>query len=146
MLQLNKLEKVIGKRKRVGRGRSCGRFCGRGEGGQKSRTGSSGELKASFEGGQMPLVRRLPRRGFTNFAKKSFKIVNLKDLEIKFADGEVVSKDTLQEKGLIKGRGKFFVKILGNGSLTKKLTIQVSAISASASEAIQKAGGLVELQ
>ena len=146
MLQLNKLEKITSKRKRVGRGRAHGRFCGRGQEGQKSRTGSTGELKASFEGGQMPLVRRLPRRGFTNFAKKSFKIVNLKDLENKFADGEVVSKDALQEKGLIKGKGKFFIKVLGNGSLTKKLTIQVSAVSASASEAIQKAGGSVELQ
>jgi large subunit ribosomal protein L15 len=142
---LHKLEKTTDKKKRVGRGGKRGRYCGRGKEGQKSRTGSGKEIKASFEGGQMPLVRRIPRRGFNNVFKKEFAVVNLRDLEIHFASGDVVSEVTLREKGLVKGRKITLVKILGSGTLSKKLTVQVNAISAFAAEAIQNAGGSFQL-
>lgn len=145
MLQLNNLEKLTKKRKRVGRGGDRGGHSGRGKDGQKARTGSTSELKPSFEGGQMPLVRRIPRRGFNNFSKKLFKLVNLDDLESRFAAGETVNEASLREKGLIKGKGNFLIKVLGNGSLTKTLTVQVDAASESASQAIQKAGGAIQL-
>ncbi len=142
---LNNLEKIVEKRKRVGRGGKRGRYSGRGKEGQKSRTGSTSEIKAYFEGGQMPLVRRIPRRGFTNPFKREFKLVNLADLESSFANGETVTKDTLCAKGLVKGKGAYLIKVLGTGALTKKLTVNVNAISQTASEAIQKAGGSVQL-
>lgn len=142
---LHKLEKTTEKKKRVGRGGKRGRYCGRGKGGQKSRTGSGKELKASFEGGQMPLVRRIPRRGFTNVFKKEFAIINLRDLEVHFLSGDVVSEVTLREKGLVKGHKVALVKILGSGTLSKKLTVQANAVSASAAEAIQNAGGSFQL-
>ena len=145
MLQLNTLEKLTEKRKRVGRGGKRGRYAGRGKEGQKSRTGSTSEIKAFFEGGQMPLVRRIPRRGFVNPFKTEFKIVNLKDLETKFSDGDVVNKEVLFQKGLLKGNDDFRIKILGTGSLTKKLAVMVNAVSKSALQAIQKAGGSVTL-
>lgn len=145
MLQLNKLEKLTKKRKRVGRGGKRGRYAGRGKEGQKSRTGSTSEIKAFFEGGQMPLVRRIPRRGFNNPFKKIFKLVNLCDLDAKFSDGETVNKDSLCQKGLIKGNGAYLIKVLGNGTLTKRLSLDVNAVSQSAAEAIQKAGGSIQL-
>lgn len=145
MLQLNKLEKITQRRKRVGRGGKRGRYCGRGKEGQKSRTGSTSEITAFFEGGQMPLVRRIPRRGFTNVFKRDVRAVNLKDLEKKFAAGETVNLESLKQKGLVKGSTAFFVKVLGTGNLTKKLTVNVNAVSESASQAIQKAGGSVQL-
>lgn len=145
MLQLNKLEKLTEKRKRVGRGGKRGRYSGRGKEGQKSRTGSTSEITAYFEGGQMPLVRRIPRRGFTNIFKKEFNVVNLRDLETKFASGDTVNQESLKEKGLVKGNRNCFIKILGTGVLSKKLTVVVDAISESASQAIQKAGGAVQL-
>lgn len=145
MLQLNKLEKLTKKRKRVGRGGKRGRYAGRGKEGQKSRTGSTSEIKAFFEGGQMPLVRRIPRRGFNNPFKKVFKLVNLVDLEARFSDGEVVSKESLTQKGLVKGNGVYLIKVLGTGTLTKKLALNVNAVSQSAAQAIQKAGGSVQL-
>jgi large subunit ribosomal protein L15 len=145
MLQLNKLEKLTEKRKRVGRGGKRGRYSGRGKEGQRSRTGSRSEISAFFEGGQMPLVRRIPRRGFTNVLRREVKPVNLRDIEAKFATGDVVDMGTLREKGLIKGKGNFLVKVLGTGTLTKKLTVNVNAVSESASQAITKAGGVVQL-
>jgi len=145
MLQLNKLEKLTQKRKRVGRGGDRGGYSGRGREGQKCRTGSTSEIKASFEGGQKPLVLRIPRRGFNNIFKKEYKLVNLVDLENKFTAGETVNSNTLREKGLLKGKGEFLIKLLGNGTITKKLTIHVHAASASAAEAVQKAGGVVQL-
>lgn len=145
MLQLNNLEKITQRRKRVGRGGKRGRYAGRGKEGQKSRTGSSSEIGAFFEGGQMPLVRRVPRRGFNNPLKKDVRLVNLKDLERVFGSGETVTKESLKEKGLIKGKGTFFVKVLGTGSLTKKLIIKVHAVSESAAQAIEKAGGSIQL-
>jgi len=145
MFRLDKLESVSKKRKRIGRGGDRGGTSGKGHKGQKSRSGASYELKGWFEGGQMPLTRRLPRRGFTNRFKKDVKVVSLKDLEKNFFAGEQVNRETLREKGLIKGKGKFFVKVLANGRLTKGLTVQVDAFSKSAIQAIQKVGGKAEL-
>jgi large subunit ribosomal protein L15 len=104
MLRLDSLQKITKKRKRVGRGGDRGGYSGRGCDGQKGRTGSTGEIKAFFEGGQMPLVRRIPRRGFNNVFKKIYKLINISDLETKFASGETVNQETLRQKGLIKGR------------------------------------------
>ena len=142
---LHKLVKTTKNRKRVGRGGKRGRHCGRGKGGQKSRTGSTSEITAFFEGGQMPLVRRIPRRGFTNVFKKEFALVNLCDLELRYETGDVVNEATLREKGLIKGKSVTLIKVLGNGTLTKKLTVHVHAMSGTAVQAIQNAGGSFQL-
>ena len=115
--------------------------------GQKARSG--GKTYAGFEGGQMPLYRRLAHRGFSNYPfKKSFQIVNLCQIDKCYSDGETVDELSLSVKGLIKGRKKgevfsadFPVKILGNGDFTKKLVFKIAAVSASAKEKIQKAGG-----
>ena len=131
------------RRRRVGNGESSGlgKTCGKGHKGQKSRAGAS--VRPNFEGGQMPIFRRLPKKGFNNARfKTKVAIVNVKDLEEKFDDGETVSEETLREKGLVKGRCDA-VKILGNGELTKKLTVQAGKVSASALEKIAKAGGSV---
>ncbi len=145
MLRLNELEKLTKKRKRVGRGGKRGRYSGHGRGGQKSRTGSSSELRASFEGGQMPLIRRVPRRGFTNVFKIEYKVVNLQELETKFSNGDTVNQESLRQKGIVKGDRNCRIKVLGTGTLTKKLVVTISAISATASQAIQNAGGSVQL-
>jgi large subunit ribosomal protein L15 len=137
------------KKKMLGRGQGSGRgtTSGKGNKGQKARSG--GKTYVGFEGGQMPLYRRLAQRGFSNHPfKKTFQIVNLSDLDKRFSDGETVDDVSLFDKGLIKGRKKsgafeadFPVKILGNGELTKKLNVMIGIISASAREKIQKAGG-----
>ena len=148
------------KRKRIlGRGQGSGRgtTAGKGNKGQKARSG--GKTYVGFEGGQMPLYRRLAHRGFSNYPfKKSFQIVNLGEIEKRFNDGDTVDENSLFDKGLIKGSKKggslkinIPVKILGNGDLTKKLTFKigadngaasaVSAVSGSAKEKIQKSGG-----
>lgn len=145
MLQLNNLEKLVSKRKRVGRGGKWGTSCGRGKGGQKSRTGSNSDIKAPFEGGQMPLSRRLPQRGFTNVFKKEFVIINLAELEIRFNNGDEVNANSLREKGLLKGKKSCAVKILGVGALSKKLVVNADAFSGSAREAIEKVGGKAQL-
>lgn len=145
MLQLNNLESTSKKRKRIGRGGDRGGTSCRGHKGQKARSGVSGELKPFFEGGQMSLTRRLPKRGFINSFKKEVLIINLKDLELKFNNDEIVNKKTLLEKNLIKGKRKFLIKILGNGQLNKKLTVKADLFSKSAVEAIQNAGGKVEV-
>jgi large subunit ribosomal protein L15 len=131
-------------RKRIGRGPGSGqgKTAGKGHKGQKSRSGYS--RRYGFEGGQMPLVRRLPKRGFFNIFKVEFQVVNLRDLDRVFADGETVSVETLVEKGLVRG-GKKPVKVLGEGELTKKLTVQVQKFSASAKAGIEKAGGRCEV-
>jgi len=132
------------KKKRVGRGPGSGwgKTCGKGHKGQNSRSG--GGVPASFEGGQMPLIRRLPKRGFKNPFSKEYNIVNLSILDKKFNDGEVVEMKTLVEKGIIK---KILdgVKVLGNGEITKKLIFKVDKVSNSAKEKIQKAGGTIEI-
>ena len=131
------------RRRRVGRGESSGlgKTCGKGHKGQKSRSGAS--IRPGFEGGQMPMMRRLPKKGFNNAQfKTQYAIVNLSDLEAKFADGDTVSEETLRACGLVKGVCDG-IKVLGNGDLTKKLTIDVDKISASAKEKVEKAGGSV---
>jgi large subunit ribosomal protein L15 len=130
-------------RKRIGRGPGSGKgkTAGRGHKGQKSRSGYS--RRYGFEGGQMPLVRRIPKRGFTNIFRVEFQVVNLRDLERVFADGDTVSVETLVEKGLVRGRKP--VKVLGDGELKKKLTVQVQKFSASAKAGIEKAGGRCEV-
>ncbi|MDR2159432.1 MAG: 50S ribosomal protein L15 [Treponema sp.] len=131
------------KRKRiVGRGQGSGRgtTAGKGNKGQKSRSG--GKTYAGFEGGQMPLFRRLAHRGFSNHPfRKEYQVINLVEIEKKYEDSETVDIVSLVRKGLVKK--KVPVKILGNGALTKKLTFRVAAISASAREKAEKAGGTV---
>ncbi len=131
-------------RKRVGRGPGSGngKTAGKGHKGQKSRSGYS--RRYGFEGGQMPLVRRLPKRGFTNIYRVEFQVVNLRDLERVFADGDTVSPETLVEKGLARG-GKRLVKVLGDGKLQKKLIVKVHKFSTSARAGIESAGGSCEV-
>ena len=131
-------------RKRIGRGpgSGTGKTAGRGHKGQKSRSGYS--RRYGFEGGQMPLVRRIPKRGFTNIFRVEFQVVNLRDLDRVFSEGATVSVEALVEKGLVRG-GKRPVKVLGDGELTKKLTVQVHKFSASAKAGIEKAGGSCEV-
>jgi large subunit ribosomal protein L15 len=132
------------KRKVVGRGQGCGRGCtsGRGSNGQKSRSGYS--MKVGFEGGQMPLARRIPKRGFNNFQyEKAFQIVNIRDLE-RFKESDVIDYDFLLAQGLVNRKVKY-VKLLGKGELTKKLNIKVHRASKQAVAAVEKAGGKVEI-
>jgi large subunit ribosomal protein L15 len=131
------------KRKRiVGRGQGSGRgtTAGKGNKGQQSRSG--GKTYVGFEGGQMPLYRRLAHRGFSNYPfKKEYQVINLTEIQNSYADGETVSIQSLVLKGLVKGAVP--VKILGGGELTKKLNFEVEALSASAKEKIEKAGGTI---
>lgn len=139
MLQLDKLTKITEKTKRKGRGGDRGGTSGRGNKGQRARTGGTHELGPLFEGGQMPLSRRIPRRGFTNAEfRKEYAVINLSDLESKFKAGEEVTPELLREKRLVKGDR---VKVLGSGSLSKKLTVYADAFSQSAMQAIVNAGG-----
>jgi large subunit ribosomal protein L15 len=131
------------KRNIVGRGRSSGngKTSGRGSNGQNSRSG--GGVRIGFEGGQMPIYRRVAARGFSNYPfKKEFVAVNVASLEKVFASGETVNLETLVKKGLIK-KTETMVKLLGQGELKKKLTVSLAAISVSAREKIEKAGGTV---
>jgi large subunit ribosomal protein L15 len=126
-------------KKRLGRGPGSGhgKTSGRGEKGQKSRSGYAS--KRGFEGGQMPLHRRIPKRGFTNIFKKEHAVVNLSDLE-RFDNGATIDESTLRQAGLVKGQVDG-VKILGNGNLSKKLTVHATKFSATAREKIEAAGG-----
>lgn len=133
------------RRKRVGCGESSGhgKTSGRGHKGQKARSG--GAVRPGFEGGQMPLHRRLPKKGFSNAQfRKKIASVNVGDLDARFEDGAVVNEQTLREVGLI-SRVCDGVKILGDGVVEHKLTVQVDRISASAKEKIEQAGGTVSL-
>ncbi len=142
MLQLSNLVKLSKKRKRVGRGGSRGGTSGKGHKGQKART--SGNVPARFEGGQMSMSRRIPKRGFTNYLfKKEYELVTLEQLESLFQDGQIITKAMLLETGCVK-KG-ILVKILADGSLNKKLTIEVDACSKTAQEAIERVGGAVKL-
>lgn len=143
-MKLNNLKPNEGSRKvrnRVGRGTSSGngKTAGRGQKGQKAR----GKVRLGFEGGQMPLFRRMPKRGFNNISRKEYAIVNLDQLN-KFDDGAEVSINDLTEDGIIKNT-KDGVKILGNGELNKKLTVKANKFSASAKEAIEAKGGQAEV-
>ena len=128
-------------RKGRGNGSGNGKTGGRGQKGQWARSG--GGVRVGFEGGQMPLTRRIPKRGFHNIFAKTLEAVNVSALE-KFEDGAVVDAKALLEKGIL-SKCEYGVKILGNGSLTKKLTVQASAFSASAKEKIEAAGGKAEV-
>ena len=128
-------------RKRVGRGpgSGTGKTAGKGHKGQKARSG--GNVRPGFEGGQMPLYRRIAARGFSNYPfKKVYKVVNVAELNEKYSDGEKVNLETLVEKRIIKKNDKF-VKLLGNGELTKKLEVALEKVSGSAKEKVEKAGG-----
>jgi len=145
-MKLSELTSNIGsrhKQKRVGRGPGSGHggtSC-RGNKGQRSRSG--GGVRLGFEGGQMPLIRRLPKRGFTRIFKEEYNVVNLRSLEEKFNDNEEVTPSTLREKGLVKR--ELPIKILGSGEITKKLKVKVDGFSKNAREKILKAGGTVEI-
>ena len=123
-----------------GHGSGNGKTAGKGHKGQKARSGAP---RPGFEGGQMPLYRRLPKRGFTNRNTKDIVSINITELN-RFEDGAVVTIETLVENGVIKNP-KDGVKILGNGELTKKLTVKANAFSASAAEKIQALGGTTEV-
>jgi len=131
------------KKRIVGRGSSSGRgtTAGRGNKGQQSRSG--GKVYVGFEGGQMPLYRRIAKRGFSNYPfRKDYEVFNLSDIEIRFENGETVNRESLVMKGLLK-KVSALVKVLGDGDLTKKLTVDVDKVSASAKEKIEKVGGTV---
>ncbi|MFC5050094.1 50S ribosomal protein L15 [Rubritalea spongiae] len=129
--------------KRLGKGESSGlgKTSGKGHKGQKARSGSG--VRVGFEGGQMPIHRRLPKRGFNNvrFADKVV-VINTAHLQKFFEEGDTVNEESLRAKGLVKGAFDQ-IKVLGNGDLSKKLTVSVDALSASAKEKIEKAGGSV---
>ena len=130
--------------KRIGRGHGSGngKTAGKGHKGQKARSGRG--MQIGFEGGQMPLQRRVPKRGFNNHFRKVYSIVNLSVLE-GFEANSVVDMQILNEKGLIKVvKGSIGLKVLGNGTLTKALTVKAASFSASAKDAIEKAGGKIE--
>jgi large subunit ribosomal protein L15 len=134
------------KPKRVGRGSSSGlgSTAGKGNKGQQSRSG--GKTYVGFEGGQMPLYRRIARKGFSNYPfKKEYVCINVEQLEAKFNDGETVDKTSLIEKGFISSKNASLVKVLGNGEVSKKLTVVVDKVSESAKAKIEKAGGSVSL-
>ena len=128
-------------RKGRGPGTGNGKTGGRGHKGQKARSG--GGVSVSFEGGQMPLARRLPKRGFNNIFAKRLEAINVASLN-KFEDGATVNVCDLLEKGIL-SKCEYGVKVLGNGSLTKKLTVRATAFSASAKEKIEAAGGKAEV-
>ncbi|NLN15380.1 MAG: 50S ribosomal protein L15 [Tissierellia bacterium] len=132
-------------RKRVGRGigSGLGKTSGRGHKGQNARSG--GGVRPGFEGGQLPLFRRLPKRGFTNIFAKEYAIINIEDLNV-FEDDTVVTPELLFEAGLVKkGKAVDGIKVLGNGEITKKLTVKAHKFSKSATEKIEAVGGKVEV-
>lgn len=128
-------------RKGRGAGSGNGKTAGKGHKGQKARSGCS--IRPGFEGGQMPLQRRIPKRGFNNIFATKYATVNVSDLD-RFEDGATVNAETLKEIGLVKN-ALDGVKILGNGEIAKKLNVSVKAYSASAKEKIEKAGGKAEV-
>ena len=132
----------VGKRKGRGAGTGNGKTAGRGHKGQKARSG--GGVRVGFEGGQMPLARRVPKRGFNNIFAKPLEIINLSALNA-FNDGETVTAQALLEKGIL-SKCTYGYKVLGNGKITKKLTVEASAFSKSAQEAIEAAGGKAEVR
>ena len=131
----------VAKRKGRGIGTGNGKTGGRGHKGQKARSG--GGVRVGFEGGQMPLARRIPKRGFNNIFAKPLEAVNVSAPEV-FEDGAVVDANVLLAKGIL-SKCQYGVKILGNGELTKKLTVKAAAFSASAKEKIEAVGGKAEV-
>lgn len=144
-MKLNELQASEGSRSartRKGRGRSAGKgkTSGRGQKGQKAR----GKVRLGFEGGQMPLYRRIPKRGFTNINRKEYAVVNLATLEERFDDGAEITPTVLVEAGIVKNELNG-IKILGEGKLTKKLTVKANKFSKTAVSAIETAGGKTEV-
>lgn len=145
-MRLDELQPTEGSKfsaKRVGRGIGSGngKTAGKGHKGQNARSG--GGVRPGFEGGQMPLYRRLPKRGFNNIFAKQYVTINVADLE-RFEDGTVVTAELLKESGVV-SKVLDGIKILGRGELTKKLEVKVAKFSASAAEKIEKAGGKAEV-
>ena len=145
-MKLHELNAPAGARKAVTRkGRGAGSGNGKTAGyGHKGQLARSGHKPAYFEGGQMPLVRRLPKRGFTNIFGKQYAVINVGDLEKKFESGAVVDTEAVIASGLIK-KPLSGIKVLGSGELTKSLTVKLAAFSKSAQEKIEKAGGKAEV-
>lgn len=146
-MKLHELSPAAGstkERKRIGRGVGSGqgKTAGKGHKGQKARAGRG--MRPGFEGGQMPLQRRIPKRGFVNIFRTEMAIVNVASLEKAFNAGDTVTIDALVEKGLVK-KVLDGVKVLGNGEITKSLTVQVNACSESAKQKIEAAGGKIEV-
>ena len=143
-MKLNELESLKKDRKRVGRGSGSGngKTSGKGHKGQNARSG--GGVRPGFEGGQLPLYRRLSKRGFNNYNFRTvYATVNVSDLEV-FEEGTVVTKELLIEKGLVK-KELDGIKVLGNGELTKKLTVKANKFSSSAKAKIENVGGTIEV-
>ena len=146
IMMIHEITQKVGRhkrRKRVGRGPGSGhgKTCGRGHKGARSRAGATGSIRASSEGGQMPLFRRLPKRGFSNARfRKVFAVINIKALEARFEDGADINANALVAAGLI-GNVSQPVKVLGEGDLAKKLNVTATAFSKTAAEKITNAGG-----
>ena len=145
-MKLHELSPAFGstkEAKRIGRGHGSGngKTAGKGHKGQKARAGHG--MQAGFEGGQMPLQRRVPKRGFNNIFAEEVIAINVSALEV-FEDGAVVDAAALADKGIVK-KASYPVKVLGKGELTKKLTVKLNAFSASAAEKIAAAGGKTEV-
>ena len=145
-MKLENLQYTEGSRfvsKRIGRGQGSGngKTAGKGHKGQNARSG--GGVALGFEGGQTPLYKRIPKRGFTNYTRKEYAIVNVASLNV-FEDGATVDFETLKAAGLLK-KQLDGVKVLGCGELTKKVTVKANKFSATAKESIEKAGGIVEV-
>ena len=146
-MKLHELSPAAGSKKevkRIGRGPASGqgKTAGKGHKGQKARAGRG--MQVGFEGGQMPLQRRLPKRGFVNIFAKNIVTVNVGVLDAKFEDGAVIDVEALKAAGIIKN-GFDGVKILGNGNVTKKFTVKANAYSVAAKESIEAAGGKAEV-
>ena len=147
-MRLDTIQPAVGattSKKRLGRGTGSGlgKTSGKGHTGQWARSG--GGVRPGFEGGQMPLTRRVPKRGFNNHFKKEYVIVNLDVLNENFAAGSVVDMEALLDRNLVKSvKNAAGLKVLGNGELTVNLTVKAAKFSASAKEAIEKAGGTAE--
>ena len=143
-MKLHELETLTKDRKRIGRGPGSGngKTSGKGQKGQNARSG--GGVRPGFEGGQLPLYRRLSKRGFNNYNfRTNYATVNVSDLE-KFAEGTVVTKELLIEAGLVK-KELDGIKVLGNGKLTKKLTVKANKFSSAAKTKIENVGGTIEV-
>ena len=145
-MKLHELHAIPGANKAVTRkgrgiGSGNGKTAGFGSKGQKARSG--GKIRVGFEGGQMPLARRIPKRGFNNIFAKPLEIINLSALN-KFEDGEIVTAEALLAKGIL-SKCEYGYKVLGNGKVTKKVTVQAAAFSQAAKEAIEAAGGKAEV-
>ena len=145
-MKLHELSPAVGSTKepkRIGRGHGSGqgKTAGKGHKGQNARSG--GGVRPGFEGGQMPLARRIPKRGFNNIFGTTYAVINVSDLD-QFVDGTVVDAELLAASGLVK-KACDGIKVLGNGEVSKKLTVKVAAFSQTAKEKIEKAGGKAEV-